>query len=142
MFGAPIYCDMKNPLIHKVHPLNSQQEGAVPRTSCLFLKTPLNMDTIALGGQTSKGNGRGFQTQFRVADAVSTLGELHGKRANHPYCSSLLDTPFSGAREELARRPCSAIFLLGRISREHKPCYREPCFKQYKPSSQLGSTSP
>lgn len=77
---------MKNPLIHKVHPLNSQQEGAVPRTSCLFLKTPLNMDTIALGGQTSKWNGRGFQPQFRVADAVSTLGELHGKRANHPYC--------------------------------------------------------
>lgn len=87
-----------------------------------------------------------FSSELQTQSAP--LGELHWKRANHLSCSSLLDTPFSGVREELALRPCSACLINWGIqysllsscwvacSMEHKPCYREPCFKYYKPNCQ------
>lgn len=111
-----------------------------------FLKIPLNMDTIALGGQTSKQNGRGFQpqggcVQFWVMDAVSTLGELFAA----VHCS----TPHSqGWDRSLPSGPARPALLTGGFkysllsscwiacSMEHKPCYREPCFKHYKPNCQ------
>lgn len=73
-----------------------------------FLKIPLNRYN-SLRRPNFKAKWKRFSTTRRMCSVLSYGCSQHPRWAL--CCSPLLDTPFSGVREELTLRPCSACLI-------------------------------